>query len=93
MTRFLPEVSARRRAFEYRRVAKELARAYERSLNCCARENDNETMKVLLKILKAGAKDACDLNVQAFAPDSEPTVIVLAAQRHAPDDQSTEPEL
>lgn len=93
MTRFLLEVSVRRRAFEYRRAAKELARAYERSLNGCARENDNQTMKVLLKLLKAGAKDACELNVQAFAPDPEPAVIVLAAQKLAPDDQSTETEL
>lgn len=92
-TRFLPDKNPGRRGLEYRRAAKELARAYYRALNGCARENDNETMKVLLKLLKAGAKDACELNVQAFAPDSEPAVIVLAAQKHSPADQSTEPEL
>lgn len=88
-TRFLPDKTHGRRGLEYRRAAKELARAYYRALNGCARENDNETIKVLLKTLKAGAKDAIELNAQASVPD-EPTVIVLAAQKHEQDDQSTQ---
>lgn len=88
-TRFLPGHTEITRIFEYRRIAKELARAYRRSIKGCARENDNETMKVLLKLLKAGAKDAIELNAQASVPD-EPTVIVLAAQKHEQDDQSTQ---
>lgn len=89
-TRFLPGHTEVTRIFEYRRIAKELARAYRRSIKGCARENDNETMKVLLKLLKAGAKDAIELNAQASVPESEPTVIVLAAQKHEQDDQSTQ---
>lgn len=87
-TRFLPDKNPGRRGLEYRRAAKELARAYYRALNGCARENDNKTIKVLLKTLKAGAKDAIELNSQTS--DHEPTVIVLATQKHASDDQSTD---
>ena len=89
-TRFLPDKTPGRRGLEYRRATKELARAYYRALNGCARENDNETMKVLLKLLKAGAKDAIELNAQASVPESEPTVIALATQKHAAVDQLTD---
>lgn len=87
-TRFLPDKTPGRRGLEYRRAAKELVRAYYRALNGCARENDNKTIKVLLKTLKAGAKDTIDLNSQTSDP--EPTVIALATQKHASDDQSTD---
>ena len=87
-TRFLPDKNPGRRGLEYRRAAKELARAYYRALNGCARENDNETIKVLLKTLKAGAKDAIELNSQTSDP--ELTVIALATQKHAAVDQSTD---
>ena len=89
-TRFLPDKTPGRRGLEYRRAAKELARAYYRAMNGCARENDNETMKALLKILKAGAKDAIELNAQASVPESEPTVIALATQKHAAVDLLTD---
>ena len=71
-TRFLPDKNPGRRGLEYRRAAKELARAYYRALNGCARENDNKT-------LKAGAKDAIELNSQTSDP--ELTVIALATQK------------
>lgn len=87
-TRFLPDKNPGRRGLEYRRAAKELARAYYRALNGCARENDNKTIKVLLKTLKAGAKDAIELNAQTSDP--ELTVIALATQKHAAVDQSTD---
>ncbi len=87
-TRFLPGHTEVTRIFEYRRIAKELARAYRRSIKGCARENDNETMKVLLKLLKAGAKDAIELNSQGLK--IEPVEIALVVQKHEPDDQSTQ---
>jgi hypothetical protein len=87
-TRFLPDKNPGRRGLEYRRAAKELARAYYRALNGCARENDNKTIKVLLKTLKAGAKDAIELNSQVLK--IEPVEIALVVQKHEPDDQSTQ---
>lgn len=87
-TRFLPGQTEVTRIFEYRRIAKELARAYRRSIKGCARENDNKTIKVLLKTLKAGAKDAIELNSQGLK--IEPVEIALVVQKHESDDQSTQ---